>query len=67
MPIETDHQHKRPSHRTQYDEAKARSDALVERVRQAGGAYGAPEELIDRSLEAARLLWTARGRIRRRR
>lgn len=58
---------RRPRHRTLYDQRREESDAATASVNRAGGPYAAPEELVDRSLEAARRLWAARGRIRRRR
>jgi hypothetical protein len=60
-------QRTRPRYRTKYDQAQAECDALMERLRLAGGPYGAPHELVDRCLGAAQRLWMARGRVHTRR
>lgn len=38
---------------------------LSDRVRDLGGPYAAPEELLERYLDAGRMLWAARGRLRK--
>lgn len=46
-----------------YRQLEQQVEELRSRVQALGGPYGAPEELVERYLDAGCRLWAARGRL----